>query len=100
MWIRDRGKCPADEFGAVVVTPEPVNGAGALLTWNYVGTEGWTDDVAFVDDVLDDVEATTCIDPDRVLATGFAVGGVFASIVTCELPDLSLIHISEPTRPY
>ncbi len=81
------GKVPADEFGAVVVTPEPVNGAGALLTWNYVGTEGWTDDVAFVDDVLDDVEATTCIDPDRVLATGFAVGGVFASIVTCELPD-------------
>jgi poly(3-hydroxybutyrate) depolymerase len=59
----------------------------ALLTWNYVDTDGWTDDVAFVADVLDDVEATTCIDPDRVLATGFAVGGVFASIVTCELPD-------------
>jgi hypothetical protein len=37
--------------------------------------------------MLDDVEAAACIDTDRVLATGFAVGGVFASIVTCELPD-------------
>ena len=33
------------------------------------------------------MEATVCIDPDRVLATGFAVGGVFASIVTCEIPE-------------
>jgi polyhydroxybutyrate depolymerase len=81
------GKVLADEVGAVVITPEPVNGAGTLLTWNYVDTDGWTDDVRFVADVLDDVEATTCVDPDRVLATGFAVGGVFASIVTCELPD-------------
>ena len=81
------GSVLADEVGAVVVTPEPVNGAGALLTWNYVDTDGWTDDVAFVADVLDDVEATTCIDPERVLATGFAVGGVFASIVTCGLSD-------------
>jgi|CXWK01.1.fsa_nt_gi polyhydroxybutyrate depolymerase len=81
------GKVPADEFGAVVVTPEPVNGAGTLLTWNYVDTDGWTDDVRFVADMLDDVEAAACIDTDRVLATGFAVGGVFASIVTCELPD-------------
>lgn len=81
------GKVLADEVGAVVVTPEPTNGGGALLTWNYVGTEGWTDDTQFVADLLDDVEASVCIDADRVLATGFAVGGVFASIVTCELPD-------------
>ena len=81
------GSVPADEVGAVVVTPEPVNGAGALLAWNYVDTDGWTDDVAFVAELLDDVEATTCVDTDRVLATGFAVGGVFASIVTCEMPD-------------
>ena len=84
---RADGVIPADEFGAVVVTPEPVNGAGALLTWNYVGTDGWTDDQQLVSDMLDDVEAAACIDTDRVLATGFAVGGVFASIVTCEQAD-------------
>lgn len=81
------GSVLADEVGAVVITPEPINGAGALLTWNYVVTDGWTDDIQFVVDLLDEVEATVCIDADRVLATGFAVGGVFASIVTCELPE-------------
>ncbi len=35
-------------------------------------------------DRLDDVEADTCIDTDRVLPMGFAVGGVFGSIVACE----------------
>lgn len=78
------GRVKADGVGAVVVTPEPVNGAGALLTWNYVGTTGWTDDQLFVTDLLDHVEDTACIDPDRVLATGFAVGAVFASITACE----------------
>ena len=78
------GKVKADEVGAVVVTPEPVNGAGALLTWNFVGTPGWTDDQQFVTDLLDHVEATACIDPDRVLAMGFAIGAVFASITACE----------------
>ena len=81
------GKVLADEVGAVVVTPEPVNGSGALLTWNYVGTEGWTDDKAFTTDVLDDVQGAVCIDEDRILATGFAVGAVFASVYTCDHAD-------------
>ncbi|MEO6627632.1 MAG: PHB depolymerase family esterase [Aquihabitans sp.] len=81
------GNVLADEVGAVVVTPEPVNGSGALLTWNYVGTEGWTDDQAFTTDVLDDVQGAACIDEGRVLATGFAVGAVFASIYTCDHAD-------------
>ncbi|QXC61781.1 hypothetical protein KSP35_02780 [Aquihabitans sp. G128] len=81
------GKVLADDVGAVVVTPEPVNGSGALLTWNYVGTDGWTDDQAFTTAVLDDVQAHACIDEAKVLATGFAVGAVFASIYTCGHAD-------------
>jgi polyhydroxybutyrate depolymerase len=81
------GTVKADEEGIVVVTPEPTNGAGALLTWNYVGTEGWSDDQRFVTDLLDEVEATVCIDRSRVFLTGFAVGGVFASITACEQAD-------------
>lgn len=81
------GTVKADEEGIVVVTPEPTNGAGALLTWNYVGTDGWTDDQRFVTDLLDQVEATVCIDTARVFLTGFAVGGVFASITACEQAD-------------
>jgi polyhydroxybutyrate depolymerase len=78
------GSVKADEEGIVVVTPEPTNGAGALLTWNYVDTPGWSDDQRFVADLLDDVEADLCVDPSRIFLSGFAVGGVFGSIVACE----------------
>ncbi|MCU1372465.1 MAG: putative hydrolase [Ilumatobacteraceae bacterium] len=81
------GTVKADQEGIVVITPEPTNGAGTLLTWNYVGTEGWSDDQAFVTDLLDEVEATVCIDTSRVFLTGFAVGGVFGSITACEQTD-------------
>jgi polyhydroxybutyrate depolymerase len=81
------GRVKADDVGAVVITPEPVNGAGALLTWNYVGKPGWTDDQLFVSDLLDNIEAATCIDLDRVLVMGFAVGGVFGSILACDQAD-------------
>jgi len=80
------GKVKADEVGAVVVTPEPVNGKG-LLTWNVDHTKGWTDDQRFVTEVLDDVQHDMCISLDRVLASGFAIGGVMASAVACEQPE-------------
>jgi polyhydroxybutyrate depolymerase len=83
----DDGTVKADEEGIVVITPEPTNGAGSLRTWNYVGTEGWTDDQAFLRDLLDEVEAENCIDTSRVFLTGFAVGGVFASITACGLAE-------------
>ena len=80
-----KGVVKADEVGAVVVTPEPVNGKG-LLTWNVSGTAGWSDDQRFVTDLLDDVGGAACIDPHRVLAMGFAIGGVMASTIACEQP--------------
>ncbi|WP_187776334.1 alpha/beta hydrolase family esterase [Antrihabitans cavernicola] len=80
------GKVKADDVGAVVITPEPVNGQG-LLTWNYKNIPWWTDDQRFVSDLLDDVERDACIDTSRVLVMGFAVGGVFGSIVACDQAD-------------
>lgn len=81
------GEVKADDVGAIVITPEPVNGAGALRTWNYKNIPWWTDDQLFISDLLDDVEGAACIDTDRILVMGFAVGGVFASIVACEHAD-------------
>ena len=80
------GTVKADEVGAVVVMPEPVNGEG-LLTWNVDGTAGWTDDQRFVADVIDDVTAEVCVAPDRVFVMGFAIGGVMASTLACEQPE-------------
>jgi polyhydroxybutyrate depolymerase len=84
---RPDGSVLADDERIVVITPEPTNGAGALLTWNYVGTPGWSDDQRFVADLLETVEAEVCVDRDRIFLTGFAVGGVFASITACEQAD-------------
>jgi len=80
------GTVKADEVGAVVVMPEPVNGRG-LLTWNIDHTTGWSDDQRFLADLIDDVASATCIDTSRVLAMGFAIGGVMASTVACEQPE-------------
>ena len=87
-WTTDdgEGSTKADDVGAVVLTPEPLNGEG-LLTWNIDGTEGWTDDDAFLIDVLDDAAASVCTDADRVLVSGFALGGVMASRFACDHAD-------------
>ena len=81
------GVVMADEVGAVVVTPEPVGGAGSLLTWNLTDQPGWPDDDLYLDDLLAQVEAETCVVPDELLVMGFAIGGVMASHLACTRAD-------------
>lgn len=45
------------------------------------------DDVAFVDAVLDAVEAGLCIDANRVYATGFSNGAMMSVRLACSLSD-------------
>jgi polyhydroxybutyrate depolymerase len=97
---REDGTVKADEVGAVVVTPEPMGGAGALRTWNFTGdAPGFPDDQLFFADLLADVGARTCIDRNRVLATGFAVGGVMAALVACN-PDFGIAALATISGPY
>ena len=79
-----QGRVKADTVGAIVVTPEPINGAGALRTWNFKAIPWWTDDQHFIAGLLDDLQATACTDVSKVLLMGFAVGGVFGSILACD----------------
>lgn len=81
------GTVKADEVGAVVVTPEPVGGAGELRTWNLTDQPGWADDDAFLADVLDHVSGDTCLAPGKTLVMGFAIGGVMASRLACTMAD-------------
>ncbi|MGI8937028.1 MAG: alpha/beta hydrolase family esterase [Iamia sp.] len=86
------GTVKADEVGAVVVTPEPVGGAGELLTWNLTDQPGWADDDLFLADLLDQVAAETCLAPGHTLVMGFAIGGVMASRLACSLgEDVALL---------
>ena len=45
------------------------------------------DDVRFVRDLIEQITSMTCIDPDRIYATGFSNGGLFSSYLVCELAD-------------
>jgi polyhydroxybutyrate depolymerase len=97
---REDGTVKADEVGAVVVTPDPIGGDGFLRTWNFTGdAPGYPDDQLFFADVLADVGERTCIDRNRVLATGFAVGGVMAAIVACN-PDFGIAALATVSGPY
>lgn len=71
----------------VVAYPEGVN-----RTWyaGYCCPNGGPpgpDDVAFIRDVIDDVQATERIDPDRVFAVGFSGGAIMVHRLGCDLAD-------------
>lgn len=52
---------------------------------------GDVDDQAFVDGMLEFVEADQCVDHDHVFMTGFSMGGYFTNASGCERPDLAAI---------
>jgi polyhydroxybutyrate depolymerase len=53
--------------------------------WNVPVRENRPDDVAYVGDVIDDVEAQVCTDRTRVYATGFSGGARMSSLLGCML---------------
>lgn len=44
-------------------------------------------DVAFLDELLDHLEATLCIDTGRVFSTGMSNGAQMSSLLACRVPD-------------
>lgn len=71
----------ADAHGFIVAYPQarPLGWAGV---WDPY-TNG-SDDVAFVDDVVDDIAATWCVDEHRVHADGWSNGAVMSQRMACE----------------
>ena len=45
------------------------------------------DDLGFVEQLLDSLEESLCIDLDRVYATGMSNGGMFVHRLGCDMPD-------------
>jgi polyhydroxybutyrate depolymerase len=83
----------ADEKGFLLVTPEGTGPRpGTLQTWNAGNCCGYArdrnvDDVGFVRDLIDAVQAQACVDPKRVYATGFSNGSMLSHRLGCELAD-------------
>ena len=73
-----------EEAGFVVATPQ---GTSDMPYWNAAPVADLPDDVGFVEDVIDDVGATVCIDPARVYVDGFSNGAFLASLVACRLSE-------------
>lgn len=72
----------AEQYGFAVLYPDGINERGwAVLTDRF-------DDLAFFDDLLDDVGGMVNIDSDRTYLTGFSNGGFMTQRVACEAPDL------------
>ncbi len=70
--------------GFVVVTP---SGTGDPVHWDTTDSETGNADLQFVSALLDQVEATQCIDTSRVYATGFSDGALMVSELACTMSE-------------
>lgn len=76
----------AEQQGFVVAYPK---GTGLLKGWNAGACCGSavtndTDDVGFAEALVDEIAAVSCIDKDRVYATGYSNGGFLSHRLACE----------------
>ena len=79
----------SDAEGFIVVH---ASGIGALKSWNGgvccgVAAQQNVDDVAFVAELLNQLEARVCVDRARVFSTGLSNGGFLSHRLACELSD-------------
>lgn len=84
----------ADEEGFIVAYPDGIEGpSGGLRTWNGGACCGAAvrqdvDDVAFLRQVVGEVEDRYAIDPDRVYASGHSNGMIMSYRLACEAADV------------
>jgi polyhydroxybutyrate depolymerase len=78
----------SDADGFILVMPQGlVTKTLALPHWNNSTLDASPDDVGFVRDLIDKLEAELCIDPSRVFSTGLSMGGMLSSRLACNLSD-------------
>jgi polyhydroxybutyrate depolymerase len=92
-----------DTQGFITITPQ---GQGQVPRWI---AESGSEDVAFIGNVLDDVESTLCVDLDRVFVTGLTNGAFMTSTLACDMAEriaaaapvagISDIEGCNPARP-
>jgi len=74
----------ADSQGFIVVYPA---GSGAPRAWSVDHGTGLLDDVRFISELIDTLEAAYNIDPARIYANGLSNGGGMAFVLSCTLSD-------------
>lgn len=80
----------AGEEGFVAIHPEGSLIPGTETTFfntDISGESDQIDDVAFVDALLDELEANLCVDTNRIFTTGMSNGGFMSSALACTLSE-------------
>jgi polyhydroxybutyrate depolymerase len=75
----------ADRAGFIAVYPRSTTAHG-LTRWGTGARQDPTvDDIRYVSDLLDHLQATLCADPQRVYAAGFSSGGGMTGVLACRM---------------
>ncbi|HZZ46280.1 MAG TPA: PHB depolymerase family esterase [Pseudonocardia sp.] len=74
-----------DALNAVAVYPKGLPADDGETAWQGAPGVSGVDDVHFVDDLLNRLRSTLCVDQARVFATGKSEGGGFAALLACQL---------------
>lgn len=76
-----------DALDALAVYPVGLPGEAGEPAWQGAPYQPPSDDVLFVSDLLDHLQATLCVDPARIYATGKSNGGGFTALLACRLSN-------------
>lgn len=80
-------KAPADKDGVISVYPDGLTGPMGQA-WNVQGCCTTADDTSFVRAMVTEVKSLACIDPKRIYAAGFSMGGGMTHFSACHLSDI------------
>ena len=76
----------SDQQGFIAVYPQGVVGPDGRTGWaTGARNRPQVNDVLFVSDLLNHLQAILCIDPRRIYATGFSNGGGMTNVLACTL---------------
>ena len=79
----------AEQENFVLVYPTALNILNTGTSWEVPQFDtDFRDDVQFVRDLVETVNADLCIDTDRIYAVGSSNGGYFVSSLVCEMADV------------
>jgi len=81
-------KTPADKDGAISVYPDGLGSPMGGQAWNVQGCCTTADDTSFARAMVAEVKTLACIDPKRVYAAGFSMGGGMSHFTACHLSDV------------
>jgi polyhydroxybutyrate depolymerase len=75
----------ADRKQFIVAYPAATGGGSFGAAWNFKDPDT---ELAFVDQLLSQLESRLCVDATRVYATGLSYGGAMTDLLSCERADV------------